>query len=298
MTAFNLEGLNKKTDTSTFAFDPNACIEYAKATNDDIAQHLSGELIPPIYCVVPVWEKVFEVVSNVVPEEHFFSVVHGEQDMRFYKPLLTSLVLNSSAEGICVSVKDSGTTLVVKTQSHDEETGDLVVEQYFTMFFRGVNGENSYGTPHDIGIDVEHYNQLINGELPGEQVGRIESKMDDDQTFRYAHASGDFMPIHIDDDFAKSVGLPGIIIHGLCTMAVASWGAIKQVADGDPANLKRIAVRFAKPLRPGEVVESTFYEGNTQPYFESVNSYYFVSKRKPDDTVILANSLVEVKKSS
>lgn len=45
---------------------------------------------------------------------------------------------------------------------------------------------------------------------------------DADQTFRYAEAAGDPMPIHLDDEFAKAVGLPGIIVHGLCTIAFVS----------------------------------------------------------------------------
>ena len=45
------------------------------------------------------------------------------------------------------------------------------------------------------------------------------------------------MPIHLDEEFAKSVGLPGIIIHGLCTMAFTSWAAIQNLAAGDPDRL-------------------------------------------------------------
>ena len=63
---------------------------------------------------------------------------------------------------------------------------------------------------------------------------RRRQQVDTDQTFRYAEASGDPMPIHLDDEFAKSVGLPGIIIHGLCTMAFNSWAAIEPVCPGTP----------------------------------------------------------------
>jgi acyl dehydratase len=61
-------------------------------------------------------------------------------------------------------------------------------------------------------------------------------------TVRYAGASGDFNPIHIDDEFARSVGLPGKILHGLWTMAQVARAASAQ-GDG-PAALKRLSVQF------------------------------------------------------
>jgi acyl dehydratase len=60
---------------------------------------------------------------------------------------------------------------------------------------------------------------------------------------RYAGASGDFNPIHIDAEFAKAVGLPGNILHGLWTMAQVARGAA-QLAQGDPRALKRLSVQF------------------------------------------------------
>jgi len=61
-------------------------------------------------------------------------------------------------------------------------------------------------------------------------------------TVRYAGASGDFNPIHIDEDFAHSVGLPGRILHGLWTMAQVARAHTE--AAGGPASLKRLSVQF------------------------------------------------------
>ena len=60
---------------------------------------------------------------------------------------------------------------------------------------------------------------------------------------RYAGASGDFNPIHIDPEFAKAVGLPWNILHGLYGMAQVAR-AMQQAAGGDPRNLKRLSVQF------------------------------------------------------
>jgi len=61
-------------------------------------------------------------------------------------------------------------------------------------------------------------------------------------TVRYAGASGDFNPIHIDEDFAKQVGLPGRILHGLYTMAQVARAQTD--AAGGPESLRRLAVQF------------------------------------------------------
>ena len=61
-------------------------------------------------------------------------------------------------------------------------------------------------------------------------------------TYRYAGASGDFNPIHIDEEFARSVGLPGRILHGLWTMAQVARAQTE--AAGDPAALRSLSVQF------------------------------------------------------
>jgi acyl dehydratase len=60
---------------------------------------------------------------------------------------------------------------------------------------------------------------------------------------RYAGASGDFNPIHIDPEFARAVGLPGNILHGLYSMAQVARAAV-QAGGGDPRSLRRLSVQF------------------------------------------------------
>lgn len=72
------------------------------------------------------------------------------------------------------------------------------------------------------------------------------------------------MPIHLDDEIARMSGLPGIINHGLCTMAFTSWAALTEFADGDVERLKRLAVRFAKPVLPGQDIETRFRRSGSE----------------------------------
>jgi acyl dehydratase len=76
----------------------------------------------------------------------------------------------------------------------------------------------------------------------GEQIPELRITPDKFLTIRYAGASGDFNPIHIDEEFARAVGLPGRILHGLWTMAQVARAQTE--ADGGPGSLKRLSVQF------------------------------------------------------
>jgi acyl dehydratase len=81
------------------------------------------------------------------------------------------------------------------------------------------------------------------GELkPGERIPQLSVTPDKYLTNRYAGASGDFNPIHIDEEFARAVGLPGRILHGLWTMAQVARAQTE--AAGGPEHLRRLSVQF------------------------------------------------------
>jgi acyl dehydratase len=76
----------------------------------------------------------------------------------------------------------------------------------------------------------------------GDRIPELRVTPDKFLTVRYAGASGDFNPIHIDEEFAKAVGLPGRILHGLWTMAQVARAQTD--AAGGPERLKRLSVQF------------------------------------------------------
>jgi acyl dehydratase len=98
----------------------------------------------------------------------------------------------------------------------------------------------------------------------GQEIGSTEFLLTRDSLVRYAGASGDFNPIHYRDDFAKSVGLDGVLAHGMLTMGVA----VQVVADwvGDAGKIIDYGVRFTKPVfvdaSDGAVVVVTGKVGN------------------------------------
>ena len=78
---------------------------------------------------------------------------------------------------------------------------------------------------------------------PGDAVPELSVTPDKFLPHRYAGASGDFNPIHIDDEFANAVGLPRNILHGLYSMGLVAK-ANAAIAGGDPRALKRLSVQF------------------------------------------------------
>ena len=97
-------------------------------------------------------------------------------------------------------------------------------KQYVTEFFRGVATESAIGErapDHRLEVD-------------GDPLAEVTYSIADDQTVRYAAASGDDFAIHLDDAFAQQVGLPGRIVHGLCTMAFAGRAVLEAAGIDDP----------------------------------------------------------------
>jgi acyl dehydratase len=76
----------------------------------------------------------------------------------------------------------------------------------------------------------------------GEQIPELRVTPDKYLPHRYAGASGDYNPIHVDPEFARQVGLPGNILHGLYTMAQVARASGE--AAGDSTKLKRLSVQF------------------------------------------------------
>ena len=277
MPGLPLDQLGTRSPEIRSTIDPERAKQYAAATNDDNPAYTSGKYAPPVFGVVPTWEAIGTAVAGVVPPEQLMMVVHGEQDMHFHQPLLPGRELVTIAEAHSIRVGASGTRFTLRVTSDDAETAEPVLEQFVTMFIRGLSDGESGGP------DKPDHTFDPAGREP---VGTFTVHVDDDQTFRYRDASGDQMPIHVDQGFAKSVGLPGIIAHGLCTMAMTSQAIVKTVADGDPGRVTRLAVRFSKNVFPGDDVTTTIFDlgGGT---------YGFQATTNRGDTVI-SNGRAEV----
>lgn len=262
---WNLDRLGQWGEPSRFEVTQERIAAYAAATNDGYPAHRAGELAPPVFPVVPALLGVLApAIMGVVPNEIAMRVVHGEQDFRYHQPIVPGMTLVSRAAAVGVHGNSKGVVVLGRATS-ETEAGDPVVEQYMAAFFRGAQLDVHEGealTDHAFDASVR----------AGEPAATVTQGFDPDQTQRYSEASGDPMPIHLDDDFAKAMGLPGIIVHGLCTMAFCSRAVLAEFCDDDPTRLRRFAVRFAKIVQPSEKITTALWDaGEGRVMFETTS---------------------------
>ena len=227
---------------------------YAAATDDA----LGG----PVFAIVPAWETIAPASRSVASEETRKRVVHYEHDIVLHRPLEPGVTVVSCATPVALLPRPNGTSLVIHIETREED-GTPVNEQYVTEFFRGIVAEESIGErAPDHRLD----------EAGGDPFAEVAYRVSEDQPARYAAASGDDFAIHLDDDFARAVGLPGRIVHGLCTMAFAARAVLEVAEVDDPRQVRRVAVRFSAPLFPGDTVTTRVWRTDGGYGFESLGS--------------------------
>ena len=122
---------------------------------------------------------------------------------------------------------------------------------------------------------------------PGAQLPELKVTPDRYVTVRYAGASGDFNPIHIDEEFAKQVGLPGRILHGLWSMAQVARAQTE--AAGGPYALKRLSVTFRGMGVPESEITVT---GSVHAVADGVATVHAVAEQ--DGRAIIRNAEAEL----
>ena len=250
---FNLDAIGELGEPVEFTVERERIQAYAAATNDSIAPHAAGDLAPPVFAIVPAFQALATASVTVIPADMIMRILHGEQDFHYHAPIRPGVTLTTRAAPIGLRSRSSGVTVCVRGETRDAASGELVVEQYMTSFVRGAEAESEAGEeapPHG-------FDEALRDREP---VAEASQTFDADQTFRYSKASGDPMPIHLDEAIAKAAGLPGIIIHGLCTMAFTSVAAIEHGCPDDPTRLRRLAVRFARTVQPGQTITTRLWD--------------------------------------
>ncbi len=266
---WNLDKIGQWSEPFKLQATREAIQAYAEATNDEHPLHLAGDIAPPVFPVVGnLMGVVAPALMAVVPPEVAMTVVHGEQDFRYHQPITPGMQLSTRAAALGVRGVGSGVIVVGKGIT-ETESGEPVVEQYMSAFFRGAQLDAEEGEQPP----AHAFDEALRATDP---VAQVSHGYDADQTQRYSKASGDPMPIHLDDDFAKKVGLPGIIVHGLCTMAFCGRAVVGEFCQDDPTRLKRFAVRFANIVQPSETVTHSLWnagqtDGLTKVVFETVS---------------------------
>lgn len=259
--------------------------EYAAATNDPTEDHREGRVAPPVFAIVPVFDALIPAALSIAPVSLIGRLVHGEQDFAFHAPIVPGLKLRTRARPLGFETKSSGTRGTIHLECRDAQTDGLVCEQWVTFFFRNVDAGRSIG---ELG-PLHTFDEALRAKPV---AARFSQSIDRDQTFRYSKAAGDPMPIHLDEDIAKASGLPGIIAHGLCTMAFVSWGLLGAFSQGEPRWVERLAVRFSKPVLPGQTIETRAWFVRQTPNGADAYAFETCVEAEPvlrDGLVVLSN---------
>ncbi len=265
--------LGKTYPSTTAEVTPEAVEKYARACNETNPRYFDpdlggGIMAPPMFAVVATWASVLQVMTD--PELHadLLRLLHREQDMTFLAAIRPDDVITSAATIVSIESYAGGESMTLRLDAHNQ-LGEPIGRTLFGVFIRAAR--------RDRNSPAEPRSDTGEPDRTGEPLISVTQTIDRDQTFRYAEASGDRNPIHLDDSVARMAGLPGIVVHGLCTMAFVSRAIIDGICAGDPAQLRRLRVRFSRPVFPGQSITTTAWaapdsDGRQIVAFETINS--------------------------
>jgi acyl dehydratase len=276
---FDTSPIGTWSEPHEFIVDRMRLQAYARATNDSVAAHLAGDLASPIFNVVPAFKVIAPLTEEMPPPAKRMMGLHGEQDFRFHRPIEAGMHLYTRALPLGVVPHSTGSTITVKGVTTTAD-GEPVVDQFVTVFIRTAIASETVGEgppPREVTREKDPFVSVT-------------EHFDVDQTFRYMGASGDTMPLHSDTSFARKFGLPGIILHGNCTLAFATRALLEHTCDNDVHRLKRLAVRFSRWVTPDDTVTTRIYRaGNV----EGRQVYGFETVTR-DGALCLSDGLIEV----
>src|SRR4051812_7569712 len=206
---------------------------------------------------------------------NFMMVVDGERRITIHKPLPSKCDVLADERYLDILDKGEGkgAVLIQERSVREAASGDKLFTIVSSIFARGDGGFG--GKPQ--GGPALH-------EIPERAPALVkELGTRPDQAFLYA-LSGDRNPLHRDPAFARMVGFPRPILHGLCSYGTACRAVLSTLGEYQPERIKQFDVRFSKPVFPGEtLVVELWQDGGTISYRASV-------KERPG-TVVLNNGL-------
>jgi len=274
--------IGKQYPPQDYGVTAEATIKYARAYNDDNPwffdmERPGGIIAPPMFGVVMSWLSIMMVMTDSELGVDLLRLLHSEQDMSFLQPIVPGDIITGAALIAAIEKESAGESITVEVNCVNQR-GEPVQRMLFTAFIRG------------LGVRDRRHARSIEAAPAGEPLLRVRQKIDEDQTYRYAEASGDHNPIHVDEHVAKLAGLPGIIVHGLCTMAFTSKVMIDHLCDCDPRRLRRLRARFSRPVFPGQEITTAVWpladHGGLRSYaYETYN---------PDGKDVIREGIAEI----
>lgn len=248
---FDLARVGSVRESEEFRVNSYRLAQFAEALGDSNEAHAEGRIAPPVFAHVPVMQSLVEEIQATT--DGF--VIHGEHDFHFHRPIEPGQRLFTRSVLQRLAPSKAGVQMIVRaeTRSHG---GDIVCVQYSGCLVQGAGIAESRG-------EAPPARPL--GE-PGKALGEVTIDLPDDQAFRYAEAARDYSPYTLDADAAKAKGFPAPILHGMCTIALASRAIVDGPCGGDSRRLKRLGCRFSHPLflTGGQKLATRLFDGGVE----------------------------------
>ena len=235
-------------------------MNYAAAIKDDNPHYFDDErragiIGPPMFAVAATWpiiENLPEFIeSNDFPQEILLTLVHYTEHIRFHRPLVPGQALSIQGRVAAILPHRAGTQIVTCFDARDQH-GEPVFTEHNGGMLRGVE---TRGGPKGTEALPAVPDRPPEAELRWEQRISIDPLL----PFVYDGCTNIVFPIHTSKKFAHQVGLPGIILQGTATLALAVSELINREANGTPRKLKEIYCRFTGMVLPGSEIRLQAY---------------------------------------
>lgn len=225
-----------------------------------------------------------------VPKLNYNKIVDGERYLEVLKPLPpTSSGHDFELRSKCLGVYDKGKAgLVIETEQLlvDKKTGEAYTKMIGSSFAVGQGGYNGPKGPKK-----KSYAPPAN--TP--PTAQLETMLTPEAALLY-RLNADYNPLHADPRVGKTMGFPGVILHGLCTWNHAAVHVLRQFGASKPENFKSFEARFASPVLPGQTLQTLMWEGEVDG--EGFTEIIFVTKVKETGKVVLANGRARIRKEA
>ncbi len=175
-----------------------------------------------------------------------FKGVHATHDLSLHRPIRTGMQVTTTAPIVSVESRRSGAYQLVRLDTMDA-TGESVATTWFGMVYRGLDVAGGDRSLDDVGPVLDP--------LPtSDAFTRVPIQVVADASVAYAEAARIWNPIHTDLAVAETVGLPGLLLQGTATLAMAVSRVVDERFAGDTGNVERVAARFgAMVLMPSRL---------------------------------------------
>jgi len=244
--------------SAPIVIDAARIADFVAGIADDNPRYQPGEdqVAPPLIVAASLIPGTGTMLTEVDLDLDLRRIVHGSIELAFHAPVRPRDAIACTGQFDGVARKSTGDEISFGYAVHNQNDA-LVCDGVTRYFVRDkTRGKGGRADP----------------ELPaGEPHFEVEQVVSEGQSLLYAKGSGDVFPIHTNPDFARMVGLPDVILHGMCTLAFSTRAVVSALLGGEAQRLRTLSVRFAKMVFHGDTLSTRIWRDDGGARFVTAN---------------------------